>query len=684
MFDSFFEPISSQHGVGPKRTAQLANLGITTLGDILCFFPRRYVDRRNIISISELVLGSPSVFDLKVESIKRVRLQKPGLELLTAVLSDSTGSILATWFNRKGLEYILKEGTPIILYGTPSFRGNNLEISNPDFEVIKNENDKLDFCGIVPLYPSTEGLHNKWFKSFIATKVKENVPLIKETLPEFIIKKRKFLSLAKAIEVMHRPSTAEEWKKARRRLAYDEFFSVQLAMALRRKKLKELNSSPIILTDGNIYKEFRKKLDFQLTNSQEKVLNEIFQDTSYTVPMSRLLQGDVGSGKTVVAVGLAAAAADSSVQTAVLAPTEVLADQLYSQMDKWLTPQGVSVVLLKGALTAKEKKKVLASVKDGSAQVIVGTQSLLEESLKFKNLGVVIIDEQHRFGVRQRAVLLKRKKVPHILLMSATPIPRTLTLCLFGDLDISVLTDKPIGRKIVETRIINMDKMNILLNFIVKEVQNSGRIYWICPRVEDNVDSNVASSKRRFEYLSKKLNIIKIGLLHGRMDSSEKEDTLSKFRKGDIKILVATTIIEVGVDVPEASVIVIESPEYFGLSQLHQLRGRVGRGERRAVCVLLTSFSGAVPERLEVMLKTNDGFEISEADLFYRGAGEIYGTTQHGETNFRVADLFKDTQLLLKAKEDAYEWVKRDSDLSEITGFIKTSNLNSDKIVGIA
>ncbi|NLV82023.1 MAG: ATP-dependent DNA helicase RecG [Synergistaceae bacterium] len=681
--DPFSELISTQYGVGPKRTKQLANLEITTVGDLLWFFPRKYVDRRNVVSISKLVLESPSVLEVTVNSIKRRRLQKPGLELVTAELSDDTGTILATWFNRKGLEYILKEGTAIIIYGIPSFRGNNLEISNPDFAVIKNESDKLNFCGIVPQYPSTAGLHIRWFRNFVASQVKKNISFIEETLPKFIIKKRSFVSLSEAIETMHRPFSPEQWKEARRRLAYDEFFTIQITMALRRKKIKDLNTSPIIVPKGKIYKNFRKELDFKLTSSQEKVLSEIFGDTSKNIPMSRLLQGDVGSGKTIVAIGLAAAATDALVQTAILAPTEVLADQLYSQMTKYLSSRGVSVVLLKGALTVSEKRKALASIKNGSALVVVGTQSLLEESVKFKNLGVVIIDEQHRFGVRQRAILLKRKKVPHVLLMSATPIPRTLTMCLFGDLDISVLKEKPVGRKKIETRIIGMAQINVLLDFIAKEVQNSGRIYWICPRVEDQTDSDIASSKSRFEFLKKNLGQIKIGLLHGRMESNEKEETLLKFRKGDMKILVSTTVIEVGVDVPEASVIVIESPEYFGLSQLHQLRGRVGRGERRGVCVLLASLEESALDRLNIMLKTDDGFEISEADLSFRGSGEVDGISQHGATNFRVANLFKDTELLLEAREDAYELVNRDPSLSEMPALIKKIKLNSDEIIGI-
>lgn len=683
MSEPLSESITAQPGVGIKRAAQLANLGIATLEDLLWFFPRKYIDRRNMVSISKLVPGSPSVLNVKVINIKRTKLRKRGLELVTAELSDDTGTIIATWFNRRGLEYILKNETEIILFGTASIRGNFLEFSNPEFEVIKDLSDRAAFCGIVPVYPSTAGLQNRWFRKFISERIEEDLHYIRETLPQSIIEKRKFPTLSEAIKIMHRPPTPEKWKEARTRLAYEEFFIIQATMAHRRKKIKDLNTSPVISPNGKIYEKFTKELAFKLTKSQEIALEEIFNDTSFTMPMSRLLQGDVGSGKTIIAIALAAAAVDSNAQTALLAPTEVLADQLFSQLSKYLSSQGVSVVLLKGALTDREKKEILKSIKDGSANVIVGTQSLLEEKVEFYNLGVVIIDEQHRFGVKQRAALLKREKVPHILLMSATPIPRTLTMCLFGDLDISLLQEKPHGRKKIETRIIDESKMSKLLQFITQEIKNEGRVYWVCPRVEGEEDPDIASSKKRFKLLQKELPEIKSGLLHGRLESKEKEKVLSMFREGTIKLLVSTTVIEVGVDVSEASIIVIESPEFFGLSQLHQLRGRVGRSARRGVCVLLTTSGTAVPERLKIMLKSDDGFEIAEADLSFRGSGEIDGVSQHGETKFKVADLFRDTKILLEAKEDAYELINKDPNFTEIPHLLEKIQLDKEQTLGI-
>ncbi|MDO5562086.1 MAG: ATP-dependent DNA helicase RecG [Synergistaceae bacterium] len=648
------EPVSALQSVGPQRMKLLAGMGISTINDLLLFFPRKYTDRRDPVKVRDLVPGRPSVVFAEVESIERRRLRKPGLELVVADMSDDTGAISVSWFNRKGLEYVLKEGTSVALYGVPSLRAGVMEMPNPEFEVIKGEDDKARLCGITPIYPATAGLPVRWFRRLVADVVEEFMPYMTDALPPQVIEKRKFMPYAAAVRVMHSPNSPEEWKSARHRLAYEELFTVQAAMALRRAELKSLADSPAI-TPGKIYDGFVKSLPFELTGSQKDGLAEIFADTSTRVPMSRLLQGDVGSGKTLVAVGLAAAAADSGAQTAVMAPTEVLADQLYSQMEHWLSPLGVTVALLKGVLPAPAKRKVLASITDGSADVMVGTQSLLDDSVEFKNLGAVVIDEQHRFGVMQRAKLTSRPVAPHMLLMSATPIPRTLTMCYFGDLDISVLKDKPAGRKKIETRIVDTSQMKKLLQFIIDEAQAGGRAYWICPRVEDDGESDAVSSEKRFEYLDRRLSVLGVGLLHGRMNSAEKDETLENFRTGKIKILVGTTVVEVGVDVPEASVIVVESPEFFGLSQLHQLRGRVGRGARRGVCVLLTRTSADVPERLGVMLNTDDGFEIAEADLVFRGTGEISGAAQHGAAEFKIADLSRDAAILIEAKDDARE-----------------------------
>lgn len=647
--------LSLLNGVGPRRLEMLKTMGLETISDLVFFFPRRYVDRRNISHINGLVPGRPSVVSASVETTERRRLNG-GLELLLCRVSDGTGELSVSWFNRKGLEYILKEGTGVMLYGTPLFRFGKLEMSNPDFEVADGSAGKSGFTGIVPLYPSVAGMPRRWFLKTITGVVEKAIPLIKETLPDKILKKRNLMPLADALRAMHRPSSEDEWGRARRRMAYEELFHLQVEMAERRRRAKKSGNAAKIDGEGEIYHAFISSLPYAPTDSQEKALSEIFADASSGVPMTRLLQGDVGSGKTLVALGLAAAAADAGVQTALMAPTEVLACQLFAEAEKALSPAGVTCVIVKGGQSASERSDVTRRILDGSAQVAVGTQALIAGGVAFKKLGAVVIDEQHRFGVGQRAEMLERVPVPHLLMMSATPIPRTLAMCFFGDLDVSVLTEKPAGRRKIETRLIDMKSMGTLLQFIIDEAADGGRIFWICPRVDDDPAADAASTERRFAFITKHLGPLGVALLHGRLRPDEKDEALEKFRSGEVKVLVSTTVVEVGVDVPDASVIIVESPERFGLSQLHQLRGRVGRGRKRGVCVLLVkSLSGEVPDRLGIMLRTDDGFKIAEADLAFRGEGKLTGTAQHGQTGLRVADLAKDAELLRDAHEDALE-----------------------------
>ena len=459
---------------------------------------------------------------------------------------------------------------------------------------------------------------------------------------------------------MHHPTDTESWRNARRRLAYEELLVVQAGLALRRHALKSCKVVAKIVP-GEIYAAFRSSLPFEPTQAQKKAFDELFADTAKDKPMSRLLQGDVGSGKTLVAVGFAAACCDSQIQCAIMAPTEILAMQLYEQAQKYLVPLGCKVAMIKGGQKLSERNKILEATLSGEINVVVGTQALLFDRVKFKKLGAVIIDEQQRFGVEQRRALVKHGSAPHLLMMSATPIPRSLAMTLFADLDISALTEKPVGRKKLETRITDVKNMAVLLQFLIDEAGRGGRVYWVCPRVEEDGSTALTSVKKRFAFLKKHLGKLGVGLVYGGMSGDEKDATLEKFRSGEIKILTGTTVIEVGIDVPEASVIVIENPERFGLSQLHQLRGRIGRGSRRGVCVLLVqSLEGAIPERLQIMLDTDDGFEIAEADLELRGSGEISGAAQHGLTEFKHVKLKKDLKLIAQAREDA-AWLVQES-----------------------
>lgn len=646
-----------------------ASLGVSSAEDLLWLLPRRYDDRRNLTKIRDLIPGRPATVIASVDGVRRSRL-RGGLDLLTASVSDGSGSVSVSWFNRKGLEFILKPETRIALYGAPSIRIREPEMSNPEFEVIKEELAPEKFARIIPVYPLTSGMSQRWLRTFMENFLEEHLPLVAETLPEWLRTRRRFPPLASALRGIHFPRDAGEWRAARLRLAYEELFLLQAGLALKRRRFREKMAETKINDRGKSFRSFMENLPFEPTKAQLNAIDDIMGDLASGRPMSRLLQGDVGSGKTVVALALTAAAADAGIQSAVLAPTEVLADQIYAQAVKYLSPLGIEAALLKGGQTASERRAALVLVRDGTASVVVGTQALLKEKIRWKELGVVVIDEQQRFGVMQRAALLDREPAPHLLMMSATPIPRTLALCLFGDLDMSLLREKPPGRHKTETRIIDGTKMRILLQFLVDEAKKGARAYWVCPRIEENGDAETASAEKRAAFIGRHLGRFGVGLLHGRMSGAEKENTLSRFRTGEIKILVGTTVVEVGVDVPDASVIVIESPERFGLSQLHQLRGRVGRGARRGVCILLVADAGgAVPVRLRSLLATDDGFAIAEADLLLRGSGEVSGKNQHGVTEFKVADLAKDGELLAEAREDAAELLDSDPEFTQCPAF---------------
>ena len=463
------------------------------------------------------------------------------------------------------------------------------------------------------------------------------------------------MPLAEAVAQMHAPDSPQSWKEARRRIAYGELFALQLAMAASRAK--NAKSGAARAKRGPLFRAMMENLPFKLTDSQQKVIDEIIDGASAGAQSARLLQGDVGSGKTAVAAAFAAAICDGGAQCAVLAPTEALAGQLCAQMKKYIPLAEGECLLIKGSMPAAARRKAEASAADGSARIIAGTQALLSEKLKFRKLGAVVIDEQQRFGVRQRGRLLADAAHPHLLMMSATPIPRTTALTLYGDLDLSVIDSVPAGRTPVETRLADYAKLPELLRFAAREILAGGRVYWICPRVEEG-DGAAVSAVKRYEWLVKKLPPVKISLVHGQMDSADKERALADFRSGASQLLVGTTVLEVGIDVPEASVIVIESPERYGLSQLHQLRGRVGRGARRGVCILLSSAAEDVP-RLRKFAATNDGFEIARIDLETRGAGELAGIAQHGDAGLKAADLARDAELAMLARRDVQELAAR-------------------------
>ena len=548
----------------------------------------------------------------------------------------------------RGLEKVFAIGVPVLLYGTPMLRSDGVfTMTTPDFAT--SAEAKRSFSGIVPVYPLTEGLTQKQLRAFVREAVERYSGALTDPLPPSVAARRSGPDFAFAVREMHLPASSESWRAARERIAFGELFTLQLELARQRRAF--MDGSPVKPKRGGIYAAMLAALPFQLTASQKKAIDEIITDASSGGAMLRLLQGDVGCGKSVVASAFAASLCDAGAQCAVMAPTEVLAEQLYRDTVKYLAPYGVKTGKLTSSMNAAERADLLRGLEDGSTSVVTGTHSLLSDKVKFKNLGAVVIDEQQRFGVRQRARLLERGERPHCLMMSATPIPRTLAASIYGDLGVSSITERPEGRKPVETRILSLKRLPELMQFLLREIGAGGRVYWICPRVEDEAESTLTAAKRRMDWLVKKLPPVGVALVHGQMEAALKDEALSGFRSGKAQILVGTTVLEVGVDVPEASVIVIESPERYGLAQLHQMRGRVGRGSRRGLCVLLTA--GEAPQRLSLFASTTDGFKIAEADLAARGAGELAGLLQHGDSGLRAADLVRDAELAAEARREA-------------------------------
>lgn len=666
-------------GIGKKRASYLHKLNLNNAYDVMNLFPMRYIDRRNSVTIDNIRDGEPCVLRGVICNPEQKLTFKKRISIFTADIIDSSGSVSIVWFNARGLDHIVKEGTSVVLYGIPIFKSDKIEITNPEFVVIKNDKDVETFCSIIPVYPSTAGISAKWYRNFVKNTLQSYLYFVTETLPKNIIEKHNFPSLRDALKSMHMPCDFSQIERAEERFKYEEFFRFQCLVQLRKKTMGECGSS-FPITPGDNVKKFMSILPFRLTNEQQKVIGEIMRDFTQNVPMARLLQGDVGSGKTIVAITAVIAATDCNVQSAIMAPTEVLAEQLFHEVEKYLSICGVETVFLRGSMSAGERSLALNKLKSGKALVAVGTQALLTNTVVFKNLGLVIIDEQHRFGVRQREELLRRTETPHVLLMSATPIPRTLSLTLFADLSISILKKKPANIKKRVTRIAPVEQMGTLLQFLIDEIANGGQVYWICPRVEEDDESSSLPSvsvEKRYKYLNKQLGQLGVGIIHGKMRSEEKKKNMERFQKGIDKIIVGTTVLEVGINVPKASVIVIECPELYGLSQLHQLRGRVGRGNRRGVCLLLTYNALSLSQRLQIICETEDGFKIAEEDLKIRGTGKMFGTDQHGESDFRLADPIKDYRILLVAAKDAEELVASLDEHSENKDFLRILRLSS-------
>ena len=647
------DPVTILKGVGEAKAKLFANLNIFTLGDLICHFPRGYEDRTKLVTISELSPDVPACFRATVMNNPRTAHIRKGLDMTKVQLADTTGRLNVTFFNNRFAAGQLEYGREYIFYGAVSgdFVGYNM--TNPVFE--NPDSPGLTTRRVLPVYPLTAGLTNAAVGKAVLQALAVCDPPV-EILPEAVRAEYGILPAEEAYHAIHQPRDMEQAVQAKKRLIFEEFFVFSAGLSLMRSSRAEKKCAPY--TNFNM-KPFYGSLPFSLTGAQSRAVEEILSDFRSGKPMNRLVQGDVGSGKTMVAAAAAYCAAGNGAQTALMAPTEILAEQHYASLSKLFAPLGITVDLLTGSMTVRQKREARERLASGETQVVVGTHALLTDATRFLRLGLVIADEQHRFGVAQRSKLSEKGEDPHLLVMSATPIPRTLALLMYGDLDVSILDELPPGRQTVETFLVGESYRARINAFIRKQVAEGHQCFVVCPAVEENQELGVKAASAWAETLQQTVfPDLRIALLHGQMKGAEKEAAMAAFARGEADVMVATTVIEVGVDVPNATLMVIEDADRFGLSQLHQLRGRVGRGKAKSYCIL-TSHNGnpETLQRLKALCKTNDGFRIAEEDLKLRGPGDFFGSRQSGLPAFRVGDLSCDLATLKQAQTASAQWI---------------------------
>lgn len=648
-------------GIGPKRAYKLNKLGIFTLKDLLYYFPRQYEDRNNLKKIAQLQNEDKATIKAVILGITNSN-PKKGMTLTKVDIKDETGYAKLVFFNQPYISNAFKSGDTILAFGKVKKEFKNIELSSCEIEHLSNA--PKNTCKIMPIYPLTFGVTNKEITSIIKSVLSNKELVIKEYLPKTIIDKYKLCSIDYAIKNIHAPSSKENFKIALYRIIFEEFLILQLGLFMFKNGVTEVEG--IKFKENDKLKDIIDSLPFKLTKAQNRALNEIIEDMQSSKVMNRLVQGDVGSGKTVVALLALANCVLNGYQGALMAPTEILAEQHYISLTETLKEFGMNVELLVGSLTKKQKEKVLERVKNKEIDILIGTHALIEDKVEFNNLGIVITDEQHRFGVRQRGKLSDKGNNPDVLVMTATPIPRTLALILYGDLDISIIDELPPGRQPIDTIAVSKDKRDRAYNNLVRaEVEKGRQVYIVCPLVEESESIEAKAAVELVEELKQEyFSDLKVGLLHGKMKASEKDNIMKSFKNKELDILVSTTVIEVGVNVPNATLMIIENAERFGLAQLHQLRGRVGRGKHKSYCILIyASKSEVCRQRMSIMEETNDGFKISEKDLEIRGPGEFFGTRQHGLPELKIANIFKHMKILKIAQQEARYIIGEDSKL---------------------
>lgn len=649
-------------GVGPNRVKLLNKIGIYTLKDLITYYPRTYEDRSKPKNICECTNGEEVLIEgIVCNRISEVRMHGKTMQKL--IIRDETMSANITWFNQSYLKNRFEVGKKYKFYGRINNQYGKISMTSPVFDDIDKDNNTGK---IIPIYPLTFSLSQNVLRKIIENGLSEIEGKIEETLPEKMLKEYKLEELNKAIKEIHFPQEFKEFDKARNRLVFEELFAVQLALLeLKNKYITE--DKGIQFSKDAKMSDIINELPFKLTKAQLRVLEEIDNNMESDKPMNRLLQGDVGSGKTVVAMCAAYKAIKSGYQAAIMAPTAILASQHLENFKKIFDRLNIKCELLISGITKKKKEEILQELKEGKIDILIGTHALIEENVVFKNLGLVVTDEQHRFGVKQRTKIAQKGENPDVLVMTATPIPRTLALILYGDLDISIIDELPPNRKQIETFAVGKNMTQRVNLFIKKQIQQGRQAYIVCPLVEDDEESNLKSVEKLYEeYKTTIFPEYKVEYIHGKMKIKDKDSIMKDFKDGKIDILISTTVIEVGVDVPNSNIMVIENAERFGLAQLHQLRGRVGRGEYESYCILkCEGKSETTKKRMKVMCETNDGFIISEKDLELRGAGDFFGTMQHGIPEFKIANLFEDIPILKLAQEAATKIINEDPYLAK-------------------
>ena len=667
--NSLDTPIQFIKGVGPKRAKVLESLNIFTIKDLLYYFPRKYLDRTSLSTIGSISEGDEVNLVGRVKSVNLRRMKKGNF--VTANVADHTGSIRLMWFN--AADYIhqsLKVGDLLTMHGKVAAYKGSPQIVHPEYDKLNANEISLTTGFIIPVYPLTDdlkksGLDNRNLRKIIYLAL-ESVDSIDDHFDKDLRKKFDIEDLDISLRNIHYPKNFESLEKSTHRLKYDEHFFLQLLLAMRKSKIKE-NKYDSIKFKTKTYNKILKNLDFELTGSQQLSLREIVDDFISENPMNRMIQGDVGCGKTIVSILASSIVVDNDYQVGIMAPTDLLSKQLYKNFKSHFEAIGIKCSLLVGSLKPKDKDKVLEDIKLGKSNIIIGTHALFQKDVQFHNLGFVVIDEQHRFGVNQRQKLLSKSTNPNLMAMTATPIPRTLAITYNGDMDLSIIDELPKNRPDIHTSFIEKDNLSTAFNFIREKVESGGQTIIVYPLINESEKQDLSAAVESYEYLSNSIfPDLNVGLMHGQLEDENKNNEMQKFMEGDIDILISTTVVEVGIDNPNVNVMLINNSERFGLSQLHQLRGRVGRGSLESYCLLCSdSESPKTKERLSIIVNSRNGFEIADEDLKLRGPGEFFGEKQSGFVKFKIADLITDGPIIRDARMNAFEIIKNDANLTQ-------------------